>query len=401
LPDTQYYWRVRAYDGFEYSPWTATTALLTRGGIALQVPHEYATIREAIDDAVDGDTVRVGPGTFAVSFAFAGKLVNVLGAGAEYTTLVPANPDMIMVDFSGPVDSSAKFSGFTVTGTSNNCFLVIRDYSHPIISDNIFHDCSGPMVINIASSGRGIIRHNLFYNNGGESCIGSIDGDIAIQIVNNTFDSNNRGIHSAYGDNGGWIQNNIITNSTEYGIYGKFNGIDYNCNWNNNPNYTASAYAGPGEINVDPQFVNTAAADYRLKSTSPCIDAGHPDEKYNDPDNTRNDMGAYYYRQPVDADDSGFLVPLTFALYQNYPNPFNMQTVISFSISRATYGQLTIYNIQGQAVRELVNGQISRGIHEVIWDGTGAGGEELASGVYFYRLKTADFTDTKKFILLK
>ena len=60
---------------------------------------------------------------------------------------------------------------------------------------------------------------------------------------------------------------------------------------------------GTGEINADPQFVAGDAGNFQLTPTSPCIDAGNPDIKFNDADETRNDMGAFYYPQSQSAVD--------------------------------------------------------------------------------------------------
>ena len=89
-------------------------------------------------------------------------------------------------------------------------------------------------------------------------------------------------------------------------------------------------------------------------------------------------------------------IPVTYALSQNYPNPFNPQTEISFSLPAACQVTLDVYNIMGQRVATLVDGQLDAGEHTVTFDG-----RDAASGVYFYRLSTSEFTDTQKMVLLK
>jgi hypothetical protein len=103
-------------------------------------------------------------------------------------------------------------------------------------------------------------------------------------------------------------------------------------------------------------------------------------------------------------------LPNSFELSQNYPNPFNPTTTISFFLScklqdascktpiRTT---LSIYNILGQKVITLVDEDKLPGEYKVIWDGKDDSGEEIASGIYFYQLKTKDFTQTKKMLLLR
>ncbi len=85
-----------------------------------------------------------------------------------------------------------------------------------------------------------------------------------------------------------------------------------------------------------------------------------------------------------------------FALYQNYPNPFNPSTSIRFDLAEASDVTLSVYNISGQKVAELVNGQLNAGAHSVNFDGA-----NLSSGVYLYRLTAGSFTAQSKMVLLK
>jgi hypothetical protein len=86
----------------------------------------------------------------------------------------------------------------------------------------------------------------------------------------------------------------------------------------------------------------------------------------------------------------------TFSLEQNYPNPFNPSTMIKFELPRRSYVSLIAYDILGRKVCSLVNERRDAGVHEVKFDGTG-----LAGGVYFYRLSTETFVETRKLLLLK
>ncbi len=88
-------------------------------------------------------------------------------------------------------------------------------------------------------------------------------------------------------------------------------------------------------------------------------------------------------------------------LYQNYPNPFNPTTTISFNISKESNVELAIYNIKGQKVKMLINNKLAKGTHQIIWNGKDKKNKHVSSGIYFYRLKTGNFTSTKKMILLK
>jgi len=88
-------------------------------------------------------------------------------------------------------------------------------------------------------------------------------------------------------------------------------------------------------------------------------------------------------------------MPKDYALMQNYPNPFNPTTTIVFALPVSSKYNLTIYNVMGQVVEEF-SGHAPAGIQTVVWDAS-----KKASGIYFYKLNTGDFTETKKMILLK
>ena len=79
-------------------------------------------------------------------------------------------------------------------------------------------------------------------------------------------------------------------------------------------------------------------------------------------------------------------VPNEFVLHGNYPNPFNPTTTIRYEIATPGAVTLTVYNVLGQEVAELVSGAQRAGVYEVRWDGTDASGRVAASGVYLYRL---------------
>ena len=86
----------------------------------------------------------------------------------------------------------------------------------------------------------------------------------------------------------------------------------------------------------------------------------------------------------------------SYILEQNYPNPFNPVTQISFYLPKAAQVNLTVYNLLGQAVREVVNTRLAAGSHAVTFDAA-----DLKSGIYFYAIKTADFSATRRMVLIK
>jgi hypothetical protein len=97
----------------------------------------------------------------------------------------------------------------------------------------------------------------------------------------------------------------------------------------------------------------------------------------------------------------GGQMPKSYALNQNYPNPFNPSTEISFDLPAASKVQLSVYNVLGQNVKELVNQNMDAGSHVVTWDGRADDGTSVASGVYFYRLTAGNFSRTMKMMMLK
>jgi hypothetical protein len=96
----------------------------------------------------------------------------------------------------------------------------------------------------------------------------------------------------------------------------------------------------------------------------------------------------------VKKENSG--LPTSFSLSQNYPNPFNPTTTINFSIVKSGLVTLKVYDLLGREVSTLINEEVKTGNYSVKFDGS-----KLASGVYVYVLKTADFTSSKKMLLVK
>ena len=90
------------------------------------------------------------------------------------------------------------------------------------------------------------------------------------------------------------------------------------------------------------------------------------------------------------------IIPQDFVLYQNYPNPFNPSTIIGYQLPVTSNVTLKVYDILGREIATLVNEQKPAGKYELKFDGS-----ELASGVYFFTLKTGNYAETKKMILMK
>jgi hypothetical protein len=101
-------------------------------------------------------------------------------------------------------------------------------------------------------------------------------------------------------------------------------------------------------------------------------------------------------RDPSDAGESNNdQLPKTYSLQQNYPNPFNPSTTIEFTMPVAGDYELTVYNVIGQVVKAFKD-HATAGTQHVVWEAS-----SNASGVYFYKLSTGNFTETKKMMLVK
>lgn len=104
--------------------------------------------------------------------------------------------------------------------------------------------------------------------------------------------------------------------------------------------------------------------------------------------------------QQVDNDDN-LQTPVATTLNGNYPNPFNPETTISFSLKEQSKVRIEIYNVLGKLVKTLVNDERPAGNYTAIWNGTDNGGRDVASGVYYYRMKAGKYSSTRKMIMLK
>lgn len=89
-------------------------------------------------------------------------------------------------------------------------------------------------------------------------------------------------------------------------------------------------------------------------------------------------------------------VPDKYSLSQNYPNPFNPSTIIKFGLTKSGFTSLKVYDLTGREVSNLVNTNLQAGSYEVNWNAAG-----LTSGVYFYKLETVGFAETKRMMLIK
>ncbi len=254
----------------------------------LHVPAQYATIQAGIDAAASGDTVLVAPGVYVENIDYKGKAIRLRSSGGpDFTTLT----GWVSLDEGEPLGT--EISGFTlrdnVAANSGATLMEVGGSANVLISNITFTANQGFETLIRCSETMALISSNLFYENQvGSACVGVLSGHV--NILKNTFASNSRGFFSF--STATVAKNNIVTNSTEYGIYGTYQDLSYNNVWTNNPDYS-NASTALNSLSVDPLFVDPLFDDYHLQVLSPCIDAGDPDMAYNDPDGSRADMGCY------------------------------------------------------------------------------------------------------------
>jgi parallel beta-helix repeat protein len=291
--------------------------------------------------------------------------------------------------------------------------------------------------ISIIGKGTPVIKYNLITSNkvdgigGGISVIDTSSTIIYNNTITNNYAVFGGGIYSCIFTSNAKIYNNIIAfNSDGIRIDSLFGKpytpiLIYNDFWGN---YRGNFLGFPPQVgdttwgfnlngvpcdsfyNItrNPLFVDTANFDFHLLVNSPCIDAGDPFSPL-DPDTTIADMGAFYYpHTQTFVKDNDRNLPVEFELSQNYPNPFNPATTIPFTVYGSQFTvhspihtTLKIYNIKGQLVKTLVDEEKLPGNYNIIWDGKENSGREVSSGIYFYQLKTMDYTETRKMVLLR
>jgi len=291
-------------------------------GKTLKVPEGYRTIQSAIDTATTGDIIQVSAGTYRENIRLKEGII-LRGAGADTTTIDGGGKGNVVEGAKGAV-----IEGFTITNSGKkgktgdvmdvgistkhapmtiaNCRVVgnnagIRTYFSPsnivnnIVADNKVY---GIYLLYSDSS----VKNNIVYNSGSYGIYNSYSNP---EVINNTVFKNFDGVYSEVSRV--VVRNNIVVNNNGAGIrwaespeaqkgVGSVVSVEpilfYNLVWGNKRDYV-NVSPGKGDVSKDPLLVDMARGDARLKTGSPAINAGNRDEGDNDPDGTRNDIGAY------------------------------------------------------------------------------------------------------------
>ena len=95
------------------------------------------------------------------------------------------------------------------------------------------------------------------------------------------------------------------------------------------------------------------------------------------------------------------IIPISYTLYQNYPNPFNPITTLRYGLPVQAQVTITIYDLMGKEVTQLVNTTQDAGFRSVEWNATDMHGKPVSAGVYLYQIRAGEFVQTRKMVLLK
>ncbi len=199
---------------------------------------------------------------------------------------------------------------------------------------------------------------------------------------------------------------------TNNGITTNVSGFDAN-SWFNTSNFGNRTFVQPSQVALTDPF-NLSNPDARPSSNSPALTGANfnnprlsdqfftqtsyvgafgQSERWDLPWANYDPQNTNYTLTSVDENSN---IPRTFQLHQNYPNPFNPSTTIQFDLSERSNVEIKVYDVLGNEIASLVNNEFPAGRYSINFDGS-----KLASGVYFYTLKTNKFNQTLKMILMK
>ena len=209
-----------------------------------------------------------------------------------------------------------------------------------------------------------------------------------IQFVNSTtgFASSDSRVYKSTNGGANWVDINLPTSGYFLTFYMANANIGYASNWDNTYK-TLDGGATWFEQNTVLPNTSFRDIDFAPGSTSIGWMCGSDGAIVY----TNNSGGGAIGIEPISGN-----VPEKYSLSQNYPNPFNPTTNIKLQIAKSGFVKLTVFDISGREAATLVNENLNAGEYNVDFNASG-----LSSGVYFYRIETAGFTDVKKMTLIK
>jgi len=298
-----------------FYPFSNTSALIRH------VPSDYNSIQDGIDAAIDGDTVLVAPGIYSgtgnYEISFFGKEILVTSLMGPDSTIIDAEWQNGVYFRNGETDL-AIFSGFKLVHTFT---AILIEGSSPVIMDCVIDSSeawiwggsaidifafSAPVIMNcsisncydissqvfgpamVISTSSPLVIDCVFFNNYSALQLGPIYCSTGWPTFMNCTFSNNDPYGISSGDNPPNLLNCIVWGNSAGSTD---NHSDFNIEYSN----FEGGWPGEGNIDDDPLFINPDSDDYRLSSSSPCIDTGDPDSPNVPWGGFRRDMGAFEY----------------------------------------------------------------------------------------------------------
>ncbi len=260
------------------------------------------TIQAAIEKAAIDDTIMVAAGTYHENLILH-RNATIIGDDM-YSTIVDAGG----VNKGLWIDTSLTVTLQDIAFTNSGSGYSDEVANAGIIADNLTNltmircRTGNNLGYGIVSAGTLLVDHSVFDHNANDALYLAQSSDATIR--NATIANNDKnGINLRATAVGATVLNSILANNGTYGISvatgAPTAAVSYSDFWQNTSgDSTGSVSMGSGNLALDPLFQNPANGSYYLPSNSPMIDAGNPAAQYNDPDGSRNDMGAFYYNGP-------------------------------------------------------------------------------------------------------
>jgi hypothetical protein len=389
--------------------------VVTISATTIHIPQDYPTIQAGIDAASDGDTVFVASGTYVENIIWpATNGIKLIGSG-EYDCIIDGNQSGSVIrfenDLDGIIDTTTLITGFTIQNgwAEDSGGGIIMSGSSPTFRDvTISGNSVGYCTIIDGCEGFGggiylynsnpVLRDMTINDNSSDSTGGGMYLLNSSPILTNVTVSGNTakayggGMLNIYGSNP-TLTNSIFWGNSPYEIYlwGDAISITYSD--------IQGGWEGEGNIDADPLFCNPDSSDFRLLPDSPCIGTGQ----------NGDNMGSLEVGCEPLAISEVIVFPTSFTLHQNFPNPFNPITTLSYDLPSDALVTLSIYDMLGREITQLMNTTQQAGFKSVQWDATDSMGRPVSAGVYLYQIQAGDpsfnsgqgFVQTKKMVLLK
>ena len=359
----------------------------------------FATVQYAIDRASHQDTVLVEAGIYVENINFNGRNVVV---GSHYLldgdwdwideTFLTSNQSGTVVTFTAG-ETTAELCGFTITGG-------LDENGGGVYCDN----GAAPILRNL------VLCNNTALERGGAVYVQDTASPtlLHVTVYGNLAVESGGGLYCA-DESRAVAVNSIFWGNSSPGGADEIGGEE-DVVWAFYSDI-AGGWPGEGNLDADPLFTDPEACDLWPQPDSPCLEAGVQDTWFLCAPgdtiwvppytflNQAPDLGALEVELQKLSDQPQ--LPQRFALHQNYPNPFNPTTTIRYDLPRSVHVKLELYNLLGQRVALLLDERVEAGYRQVIWDGRNAAGNQVASGLYFYRLRAGNYTKTRKMMLLR